>query len=795
VSARRLERSSLLFVGVAVAILTAPTPSVAAEAPIKEVLASHIGREVDLTQVNAKAGLALEDLCTVESKDECQPATESSEPGGFAQSGPGSVAVDTAPASPLHGDVYVTDDRNHRVQVVTPGGAFVLMFGWDVNKTKVESAASRAERDLCTAASKDVCQAGVGGSAPGQFERPQDVSVDPVSGHVYVASSERVQELTGEGTFVLEIGKPGEIQLNSANGNLLAVGGPEDLLYVGERSRVQEFKANGTVAGEITLPSSPAGREAPFTTALTLDPTGNVYLLYGPGAGASDVIREFSSSGSELRSFALAVGVVKALAIDSAGRLAVYEFESLVGGDRLRRGSLYAVGASGLHLISEFATEFPTNEADIAFGEGGELYASSGNEVISYLPLPVAELTAGAPSCQTGAPSEAGATVDCTLRGEANPFGVAETSVFFRWGRGSALGSLTPEQPVATGSVPVPVSAPVAGLLPNETYAEQLGGYDHNVQPPESALTSEPASFSTPAVPASILGEPSAQFVHASSAVLFGELNPQNASTRYEFQYGPCGAEGCVASAYPNASPAAQSSTYGAIGTTMEITGLEPATVYHYRLFAEDEAKSGSEKFVSEGPEGSFTTGAQPAPSAITGPPSAVGITSAIVSGTVDADGPQATYSFELGVYEGSATHFGVVSSGAVPAGTAPVSESHQLTGLQPGTTYAYRIAIKSGYIEGSGVIEGEAVTFTTAGLPSVLSVSAPLALLATPNIAFPTPVTSRSTTKAVTSAQKLAKALKACKKQRSKRQRAVCETQARKRYGKSKQANRRKKG
>lgn len=47
------------------------------------------------------------------------------------------------------------------------------MFGWDVNKTKVESgSATQQEKNVCTAASKDECQAGVAGSAPGQFDSP-----------------------------------------------------------------------------------------------------------------------------------------------------------------------------------------------------------------------------------------------------------------------------------------------------------------------------------------------------------------------------------------------------------------------------------------------------------------------------------------------------------------------------------------------------------------------------------------------------------------------------------------------
>jgi hypothetical protein len=56
--------------------------------------------------------------------------------------------------------------------------------------------------------------------------------------------------------------------------------------------------------------------------------------------------------------------------------------------------------------------------------------------------------------------------------------------------------------------------------------------------------------------------------------------------------------------------------------------------------------------------------------------------------------------------------------------------------------------------------------------------------LLAIPAIAFPTEITSLRGTKALTRAQKLVKALKVCRKEKSKGKRAGCERLARKRYG-----------
>ncbi|HSZ69217.1 MAG TPA: hypothetical protein VK756_02535 [Solirubrobacteraceae bacterium] len=116
-----------------------------------------------------------------------------------------------------------------------------------------------------------------------------------------------------------------------------------------------------------------------------------------------------------------------------------------------------------------------------------------------------------------------------------------------------------------------------------------------------------------------------------------------------------------------------------------------------------------------------------------------------MISGSVDPGGQQATYVFELGVYTGASTAYGVVLSGTVPAETQPVGESEQLTGLQPGTAYAYRIVIRSGY----GQATGTTTTFITEGLPTILTAPPTSSLLPTPNIAFPNPSTASKKTKA----------------------------------------------
>jgi phosphodiesterase/alkaline phosphatase D-like protein len=229
---------------------------------------------------------------------------------------------------------------------------------------------------------------------------------------------------------------------------------------------------------------------------------------------------------------------------------------------------------------------------------------------------------------------------------------------------------------------------------------------------------------------------------------------------------------------------------YGQIGFTAELDGLAPSTTYSYRLLANNEYEEGGQTLGGKatGAEGTFTTAAALVPNVQTGASSALTPTSAAIAGTVDPEGVPVSYAFELGVYEGAGTQYGIVASGSSTAGNTPVEENTALSGLQPGTTYAYRLVIHSG----QGEARGATATFTTQGLPSVLASPTSPPLLATPSIAFPTETTGSTTTpKALTKTQKLAKALAVCRRDRSKSKRKTCEASAHKQYGTVKERTR----
>ncbi len=722
----------------------------AAPLPNKFVLSSSFGWDVNQTTGG--------DICTVASKNTCQLfGKESSEPGGFNYSK--SVAVDNDPASAYYGDVYVADGDNQRVQVLAPTGAFVSMFGWDVNKTEDETpGVTQAEKNICTAESNDTCGAGVVGGAPGQIDDGLSIAVDANSGNVYLleqvvgepggetAVGYRVQAFTAAGAWLLEIGSdvnetaetnvctereveeagvkcggPTLIPIRagasstehgafnpSYGGNLLAVGGPEGLLYVGDEDRVQEFNAEtGEWKGEIPLTSissAPGSR----VVALAVDETGDVYLAYRIGGGPTNLIRQFNPSGVQVSDFEVEDLYSHMLALDPYGRLAVDT-------------SLYSsTGAK----ISEFA--FAGEHQGLAFAASDELYVAGGStrEVEAYVSALFPE-PATCPASQVTATS-------AVLCGAINANGVKSRGVF---SFGPPAGARTPVAFEGEGTTPEAVAWHLSGLVPNETYGYEMTA-EAEVAGEEATGSGAQVTFHTLTPRPEVPGAPSVSDVTSAFALLSAQVNPEHAPTRYHFEYGPCPVlEGCGAVA---STPDQESSVYGTTGAIQEVVGLQPQSTYSYRLLADnahEEAGGVKQGGETVGQEGHFTTGALPVPAAQTGAASAVGATSAVIAGLADPDGQSAVYAFELGVYQGSGTRYGIVFSGLAGASVVPVSESYALTGLQSGTTYAYRIVVKSGYGEATGAT----MTFTTEGLPAVLAAPVSLAQLSVPSIAFPT--------------------------------------------------------
>jgi hypothetical protein len=290
------------------------------------------GREVNETKVKevaAKGGtptaaeLEQENVCTAASSDVCKEglAEEASGNSSGQFRRVGSVAVD-----PSSGDVYVGDVRGRRVEKFSPSGAFILTFGGEVNETKDQDpGAIEAERNVCIAASGDVCKVGTTGTGKGQFE------VWPVGSNIAV--------------------------------------GADGTVYVGDMARVQEFEPSGAWKGELSLAAlSATGR----VSALAADSSGDLYLV---GEGVAGV-REFEPEGAGFKespvTFDTASTTITAVAFDPFNKdIVLIDTASPGGGVRLLQytslGELSAESEN--ERLGEFATGVTANAS-------GTIYAT-----------------------------------------------------------------------------------------------------------------------------------------------------------------------------------------------------------------------------------------------------------------------------------------------------------------------------------------------------------------------------------------------------------------------------------
>jgi hypothetical protein len=191
--------------------------------------------------------------------------------------------------------------------------------------------------------------------------------------------------------------------------------------------------------------------------------------------------------------------------------------------------------------------------------------------------------------------------------------------------------------------------------------------------------------------------------IGTSSVVLNGSINPNGATTTYHFEWGLTTAYGLASTAATLKSGTTSSSV------NAKISGLLPGTTYHYRLDASN--SSGP----TLGGDRTFVTGGNPPPGVTTGPAQTLGPFSASVTGVINPEGGVTTWSVQYGLSTAYPdTQFG----GTIPAGLAPVTVSAAIVGLQPGTTFHYRlIAVHSGS-SGSSTMDGADATFATAPFP-----------------------------------------------------------------------------
>ena len=313
-------------------------------------------------------------------------------------------------------------------------------------------------------------------------------------------------------------------------------------------------------------------------------------------------------------------------------------------------------------------------------------------------------------------------------------------------------------------------TAEVAVLQPGTLYYYRVRAANGAGAAPEFSPIIQ--SFRTSSVP--LVSTGSSQGVTASTVTLSGTVDPDGLPTIYYFQYGGT-------SAYGQQSPIGEAG--GATSSAPHaifVNGLAPGHTYHYRIVASNENDGTLQ--TAYGQDQTFTTPSTPP--ILTGTAvSNITQSSATITATLESQGLPTRYELQLGSTPGELQE----QTSGNTTGVLPLEL--RIGSLSPGTTYYYRLIATS--LSGSSEPEG---AFTTVPGPAAATPAATLALIPYQSIAqlnakeaeedkkLPGP----GVTKTLTNAEKLKKALKACKKKKGTK-RAKCEASARKKYPASK--------
>ena len=406
-------------------------------------------------------------------------------------------------------------------------------------------------------------------------------------------------------------------------------------------------------------------------------------------------------------------------------------------------------------------------------------------KVEAYTKVPIVEEESVSNLSLTGA----------TLEALANPDWLNST-YHFEYAPGTPAGKQLLEEGTGTrvggGNVPggnefggAKVTAAVEGLQSYAPYYYRVVAESAATKNPSNADKAQPIRgeiklFTTRSLPITTTGE--AQNITRTGATLSGMVTAPFVKAAYYYEYiNSAGYQAALATSAGNPYaegeataplPIESSFTPQPVGP-VAVGGLLADTTYHYRLVAKNE-------FGWEyGSDHTFTTTARVLPSVATGSASGVSQNAATITGTVGTNGLATSYGFEIATQPGEygpATGLGSVGGAATETVTTTLGE------LQPGTTYYYRLTATNS----DGTSYGEPATFATPGFPTLLVPQSELPQIANPSVAFPTGSqentgTTEVKTKRLTKAQKLAKALKACRRGR---RRERCEKAARARYG-----------
>jgi DNA-binding beta-propeller fold protein YncE len=522
------------------------------------------------------------------------------------------------------------------------------------------------------------------GSGDGELAFPRGVAVNQASGDVYVAdtSNQRIEEFGPGGAFVRVWGAGGsagaQFQLPSAGG--IAIDQASGDVYVQDagNNRVQQFDSSGNFIrawGWDVVQSGGSGD----TLGGTFEVCTVASQCQAGSAGSEDGQLGGSGEGS--------------LAIDPASG-EVYVADPA-------NGRVQVFSSSG-SFLSKFGTpgsgagQFgPGQPTQVAIDSAGIAYASDSNAENQIQRFDTNSSTFLSPI------------------GSPPLLGTPTTGLAIDPGNGDLLvagknpsGETVVQQFNTPGEATAPTAADETHAV-GEELTRESGGIDIRSSTGLIYLPYGPGAVA-------ILGNGEAPVVTIEpasditgrSATLHATVNPKGATAHYHFEYSEDGITWLKAPA----SDALIAATSSDVAVSQAITNLAPGgTLYHVRIVVDAFGPA-----VTSG-ENTFNTAQEP-PLARTSFVAPRGSTTARLNAEVDPQGLSTEVRFEYGTAGDCASNPCAetaslnVGSEYFPEGALVPLVAAELSGLQPGTTYHYRVLATNG----AGTTVGADRTFAT---------------------------------------------------------------------------------
>ncbi|HEX3509825.1 MAG TPA: hypothetical protein VHT27_01875 [Solirubrobacteraceae bacterium] len=269
-----------------------------------------------------------------------------------------------------------------------------------------------------------------------------------------------------------------------------------------------------------------------------------------------------------------------------------------------------------------------------------------------------------------------------------------EAHYYFEYGPSTAYGHRTAESGAATAWGPVGVSTTISQLQHNTAYHWRVV-----VRTSDGTFNGVDHAFSIPWDPE--IREEGASDVQSHEANVGGRLQPGGIETTYYIEYGPTEAYG----EKTEEASAGRGDVFE--GASAELEGLEPGTLYHFRLVATNAHGT------TFGEDRTFEThGGKPAVTSL--PATNIGYRSASLTGSVYGKYLTTDYYFEYG----PTSAYGQRTTEREARGEErPETNTKEVSGLASGTLYHYRIVATNSFY---GSSYGADQTFSTYPEPAV---------------------------------------------------------------------------